>query len=165
MKRNLIAIGILGLSVAGLATTVGLMKANAEFQPAVNQKSGIQIAGAMTSGRLAQELQGKPVLVDIHADWCPGCKSIKPTLSTLKQQYSGKVNFVVFDVTDRQTSQIAQAKAKQLGLSEFFSENKSKTATVAIINPSTGKVLKTFQANPNLADYKAVLNPAIASIR
>lgn len=163
MKKNLIAIGILGLSLVGLASAIGLKTAQAAFWSTA--PDGTQIAGAMSSGRLAKELQGKPVVVDIYADWCPGCQSIKPTLSTLKKQYSGKVNFVVFNVTDRSTSAAAQAKAQQLGLSEFFSANKSKTATVAIINPSTGKTLKTYQANPNLADYTTVLNPAIASIR
>jgi thiol-disulfide isomerase/thioredoxin len=165
VKKNLILIGILGLSIVGLASAVSLKTAQAAFWSTATEKSGTQIAGAMSSGRLSKELQGKPVVVDIYADWCPGCQSIKPTLSTLKKQYSGKVNFVVFNVTDRSTSAAAQAKAQQLGLSEFFSANKSKTATVAIINPSTGKVLKVYQANPNLADYTTVLNPAIASIR
>jgi thiol-disulfide isomerase/thioredoxin len=165
MKKNLISMGILGLSVASLASVIGLIKIPAVVQPILDAKSGIQAAQAMGNGRLAKELQGKPVVVDIYATWCPGCQSIKPTLSTLKKQYAGKVNFVVFDVTDKKTTESAQAKAKKLGLSDFFAENKSKTATVAIINPSTGKILKTYQANPNLADYTTALNPAIAQIR
>jgi thiol-disulfide isomerase/thioredoxin len=163
MKKNLISIGILGLAAVGIASAVSLKTAQAAFW-SIGEKSGTQIASDNDGGRLSKELQGKPVLVDIYADWCGGCQSIKPTLSTLKKQYSGKVNFVVFNVTDRSTSAAAQAKAKQLGLLDFFSENKSKTATVAIINPSTGKILKVYQANPNLADYTTVLNPAIASI-
>jgi thiol-disulfide isomerase/thioredoxin len=165
MKKNLITMGILSLSTVGLASMVGLMTAPAAFQSIFSAKSGIQSAQAMESGRLAKELQGKPVVVDIYADWCPGCQSIKPTLSTLKKQYAGKINFVVFDVTNKKTSEAAQAKAKKLGLSDFFAKNKSKTATVAIIDPSTGKILKTYQANPNLADYTTALNPAIAQIR
>jgi thiol-disulfide isomerase/thioredoxin len=164
MKKNLITMGILGLSTAGLASMVGLMTTPTAFQSIFSARSGIQSAQAMENGRLAKELQGKPVFVDVYATWCPGCQSIKPTLSTLKKEYAGKVNFVVFDVTDKKTSESAQAKAKKLGLSDFFAENKSKTSTVAIINPATGKILKIYQANPNLADYKTVLNPAIASI-
>lgn len=30
---------------------------------------------------LAKELQGKPVVVDIYATWCPGCKNIALTIS------------------------------------------------------------------------------------
>jgi thiol-disulfide isomerase/thioredoxin len=165
MKKNLMTLGILGLGAAGLASAIGLIPTPIAFLSMFSPKSDIQSAQAMESGRLAKELQGKPVVVDIYATWCPGCQSIKSTLSTLKTEYSGKVNFVVFDVTDKKTTEAAQAKAKKLGLSDFFVQNKSKTSTVAIINPSTGKTLKVYQANPNLADYKAVLNPAIAQIR
>jgi thiol-disulfide isomerase/thioredoxin len=165
MKKNLISMGILGLSVASLASVVGLIKIPAAFQSILSAKSSIQSVQAMENGRLAKELQGKPVVVDVYADWCGGCQSIKSTLSTLKKQYVGKINFIVFDVTNKKTTEAAQAKAKKLGLSDFFAENKSKTATVAIIDPSTGKILKTYQANPNLADYTTALNPAIAQIR
>jgi thiol-disulfide isomerase/thioredoxin len=165
MRTNLMSIAILGLSATGLATVMGVINPPAAVQSFLSPKSNIQVAQAMGGGPLAKELQGKPVLVDIYATWCPGCQSIKPTLSTLKKEYSGKVNFVVFDVTNRKTSAASQANAQRLGLSEFFAANKSKTATVAIINPATGKTLKVYRSNSSLSDYQAVLNPAIASIR
>ncbi|MDJ0735285.1 MAG: thioredoxin family protein [Nostocaceae cyanobacterium] len=114
---------------------------------------------------LAQELQGKPVLVDIYATWCAGCRKIKPALEAIKKDYADTANFVVLDVTDKGTTQAAQAKAKQLGLEDFFTTYKSKTATVGIIDPGTGKVLKLFQKNPNKSDYVAVLNSAIDQIQ
>jgi thiol-disulfide isomerase/thioredoxin len=123
-----------------------------------------RVAGAMAKP-LARELQGKPVLVDIYAIWCPGCKNIAPTLSTLKQKYQGRVNFVVFDVTDRSTTQASEAKAQKLGLSEFLAANKSQTSMVAIIDPSSGRVLKQFRNNPNRGDYVAVLDGAIAQMK
>ena len=52
-------------------------------------------AQAQTTGKLAQQLQGKPVVVDVYASWCSACKNIAPTLSQLKQKYAGAVNFVV----------------------------------------------------------------------
>ena len=113
---------------------------------------------------LAQELQGKPVLVDIYATWCSGCKKIKPALETLKQEYADSVNFVVLDVTDKGTIQDSEAKAEKLGLGSFFADNKAKTATVGIINPNTGEVLKLFQKNPNKDDYAQILDSAIAQI-
>ncbi|MDJ0718307.1 MAG: thioredoxin domain-containing protein [Prochloraceae cyanobacterium] len=113
-------------------------------------------------GSLAEKLQGKPLVVDIYATWCSACKNIAPTLSQLKQQYQGKANFVVFDVSNKSTSSEAQIKAEQLGLGQFFRENKSKTALVAIVDPATGNILTKQYKNANLADYTSVLNLAIA---
>ncbi|NJO28057.1 MAG: thioredoxin family protein [Richelia sp. SL_2_1] len=121
-------------------------------------------AGKLTSvgGPLAQELQGKPVLVDVFATWCAGCKNIAPTLSELKQDYADKVNFVVLDVTDQAKVKETQAQAEKLGLSKFLEANKSKTSTVAIVDPATGNILTMFKNNPNKADYTKVLDTALA---
>ncbi|BAZ70251.1 MAG: thioredoxin family protein [Pelatocladus maniniholoensis HA4357-MV3] len=113
-------------------------------------------------GPLAKELQGKPVVVDVFATWCPGCKNIAPTLSQLKQEYSGKVNFVVLDVTDKAKLKQTEAMAQRLGLGKFLEANKSKTSTVAIVDPATGNILTIFKNNPNKADYTKVLDTALA---
>ncbi|NJR49584.1 MAG: redoxin domain-containing protein [Leptolyngbyaceae cyanobacterium CSU_1_3] len=110
---------------------------------------------------LAQELQGKPVVVDVFATWCSACKNIAPTLSQLKKDYEGKVNFVVLDVSSQSTAAEAEKKAKQLGLIDFLAANKAQTGMVAIIDPATGKVLAQHRNNANLADYKTVLDPAL----
>jgi thiol-disulfide isomerase/thioredoxin len=114
---------------------------------------------------LAQDLQGKPVVVNIYASWCPSCKRVEPTLSKLKQQYSGKANFVQFDVSDRTSSQSAMNRASQLGLGQFFQVNKAQTSLVAIVNPKTGMVIQEFRGNSNLQDYQTVLNRAIDEVK
>ncbi len=119
---------------------------------------------AKVDAPLAKQLQGKPVVVDIYASWCPGCKNIAPTLSQLKQQYGDKANFVVFDVSDRKKTQASMEMATKMGLSNFFNANKSKTSTVAIIDPATGKVVKQFKNNPELAEYTTVLDRSIAQM-
>lgn len=154
---------LLSLSVGSLGAAFGLT-ALVNAKPELPAAQPVRIAGAMAKP-LAPQLQGKPVVVDIYASWCPGCKNVAPTLSKLKQQYQGKANFVVFDVSDRETTKMAEAKAKQLGLSEFLMANKTQTSMVAIIDPATGKVLKQFRNNPNQNDYVAVLNPAIARMK
>lgn len=113
-------------------------------------------------GPLAKELQGKPVVVDVFATWCAGCKNIAPTLSQLKQQYSGKVNFVVLDVTDKAKLKQTEAMAQRLGLGKFLEANKSKTSTVAIVDPATGNILALYKNNPNKADYTKILETALA---
>ena len=112
-------------------------------------------------GPLARELQGKPVVIDIYATWCSGCKNIAPTLSQLKQKYQGKAHFIVFDVTNKATSRQAEARARELGLENFFNQNKSQTASVTIVNPANGDILSQERKNSNLSDYTSVLDAAI----
>jgi thiol-disulfide isomerase/thioredoxin len=112
-------------------------------------------------GPLAKQLQGKPVVVDIYASWCPACQNIAPTLSQLKQEYAGKAHFVVFDVSDKSKASEAESRARQLGLSQFFAQNKSKTGMVAIVDPKTGDILAEHYNNTNKSAYTSVLNSAI----
>jgi thiol-disulfide isomerase/thioredoxin len=118
--------------------------------------------GKTVGGPLASKLRGKPVVVDIYASWCPACKNIAPTVSQLKQQYAGKVHFVVLDVSDRSTTAQAEANAKELGLSQFFAANKTQTGSLAIVNPDTGAILAQYRNNPNKSDYTKILNEAVA---
>lgn len=113
-------------------------------------------------GPLAESLQGKPVVVDVFATWCAGCKNIEGTLSQLKQDYGDKVNFVVLDVTNKAKVRETEALAAELGLSQFLAEQKSKTSTVAIVDPATGDILAIYKNNPNLDDYTQVLDSALA---
>jgi thiol-disulfide isomerase/thioredoxin len=114
-------------------------------------------------GPLAKELQGKPVLVDVFATWCAGCKNIAPTLSQLKREYSGKVNFVVLDVTDKAKLKETKVMAQRLGLGKFLEANKSQTSTVAIVDPTTGNILALYKNNSNKADYTKILETALAN--
>jgi thiol-disulfide isomerase/thioredoxin len=114
-------------------------------------------------GRLAKELQGKPVVVDVYASWCPACKNIAPTVSQLKQQYAGKVNFVVLDVSDKSSTAKAEATAKKLGLSKFLAASKTQTGSLTIVDPATGKILAQYRNNPDKAAYTSVLDTALAS--
>jgi thiol-disulfide isomerase/thioredoxin len=121
-------------------------------------------AGASSvGGRLAKELQGKPVVVDVYASWCPACKNIAPTLSQLRQQYAGKVNFVVLDVSDRSSAAKAEATAKKLGLSKFLAANKTQTGSLTIVDPATGKILAQYRNNADAAAYTTILDIALAS--
>jgi thiol-disulfide isomerase/thioredoxin len=118
-------------------------------------------SNASIGAPLAQELQGKPVVVDVFATWCPACQNIAPTVSQLKQTYEGKVHFVVLDVSDKSTTGEAETTAQRLGLSQFLADNKAQTGSLTIIDPATGNILAQHRNNANLADYTAVLDKAL----
>ncbi len=154
-------------------TTVflGLILGNITMLELAAQAAITQIPTATTSqaiaqngnvgGALAKKLQGKPVVVEIYASWCPACKNVAPTISQLRREYSGKANFVVFDVSDRSKTAKSQSLAQQLGLAQFLAENASQTGLVAIIDPGTGNILTQYRNNANKSDYSTVLDAAI----
>jgi thiol-disulfide isomerase/thioredoxin len=110
---------------------------------------------------LAQQLQGRPVVVDIYASWCSACRNIAPTLSQLKREYNGRVNFIVFDVSDRAKASQAETRARELGLGQFLAQNRSQTGMVTIIDPATGNILAQHRNNANRSAYTSVLNSAL----
>jgi thiol-disulfide isomerase/thioredoxin len=117
------------------------------------------------AGGLAAELQGKPVVVDIYANWCPACKNVAPTLEKLKKEYAGKANFVVLDVSNNDSKAKATARAKELGLDKFLAKNISQTGLIAIIDPATSKVLTEERDEADLATYKKPLDAFIAKAK
>lgn len=152
------------LSIATVAPTIIFGSTTAVANPCAskpNPCAGKKAANSV-GGRLAQQLQGKPVVVDIYASWCPACKNIAPTVSKIKQQYGSKVTFVTLDVSDKASSAKAKAKAKQLGLSKFFAANKSQTGSLTIVDPATGNILGQERNNPELTAYSTVIDSAIA---
>jgi thiol-disulfide isomerase/thioredoxin len=118
-----------------------------------------------TVAPLAPALQGKPVVVRIHADWCPACKATQSTIDQIKARYGAKINFVQFDMTNAKTAAISQQEADTLGLTTFFKATESATSRVAIIDPNTGKVYATFYNDDQIADYQKAIDSAITAQR
>lgn len=69
------------------------------------------------SGVLDATLQGKALVAQIHADWCPVCRAEKPTVDAVRAKYGKEISYVAFDVTNGRTASAAAEQAKQLGLS------------------------------------------------
>jgi thiol-disulfide isomerase/thioredoxin len=135
------------------------VKANSS---AVDASPSPAMAKKAPAGGLAAELQGKPVVVDIYASWCPACKNVAPTLAKLNQEYAGKANFVVLDVSDQASTAKATARAKELGLDKFLAKNISQTGLIAIIDPATSKILTEERDEAEIATYKKPLDAFIA---
>jgi thiol-disulfide isomerase/thioredoxin len=154
---------ILAIATIVAATTVSAVAAVQNISaPSAQLPTDTNLIAKNETTPLAKQLQGKPVVVDIYASWCPGCKNIAPTLSQLKKQYGSKASFIVFDVTDSKTTQASMKMAAKLGLTSFFNANKAQTSTVAIIDPATGKVMKQFRNNAELTEYTGIIDRAIA---
>ncbi|PZV01522.1 MAG: thiol-disulfide isomerase [Cyanobium sp.] len=109
-------------------------------------------------GALAPSLQGKPVVVDIYASWCPACRTIEPTLRSLQQSKAGKATFVTFDVSDAATLKASRERARALGLGAFLEANRSQTSLVAVIDPATGTTAQTFRASTDASAYSKAIS-------
>jgi thiol-disulfide isomerase/thioredoxin len=125
----------------------------------VSSISSYAITTAKNKNSRATVAKTKPKVVIIRADWCSVCQQLEPTMMGLMQEYGGKLDFVMLDVTNDETTTQAAAKAKSLGLSSFFDANKKMTSTVAIFK-GRKSVFKTAK-NFNRADYVAAFNKAI----
>ncbi|MGE0246565.1 MAG: thioredoxin domain-containing protein [Pyrinomonadaceae bacterium] len=125
----------------------------------VSTVSSYAIAGSKGKGSKAAAAKTKPRVVIIKADWCSVCQKLEPTMMGLMQEYGGKMEFVMLDVTNDETTAQAAAKAKSLGLSSFFEANKKMTSTVGVFKGKK-QVFKTA-GNTNKADFVAAFNKAI----
>jgi thiol-disulfide isomerase/thioredoxin len=135
----------MGLSIALLLT--------------VSSISSLAITPAKGNATKATAAKTRPRVVIIKADWCSVCQKLEPTMMGLMQEYGGKMDFVMLDVTTEETTAQAAAKAKSLGISSFFEANKKMTSTVGIFKGKK-QVFKTA-GNTNKADFVAAFDKAI----
>jgi thiol-disulfide isomerase/thioredoxin len=152
-------------SSLGTTTAEKVNPCASKANPCAAKTTNSVAATTQPVGGLATELQGKPVVVDIYASWCPACKNVAPALATLKKEYDGKVNFVVLDVSDKASTTKSIARAKELGLDKFLAKNQSQTGLIAVIDSATGKTLIEEQNNADVASYKKPLDTLIAKAK
>jgi thiol-disulfide isomerase/thioredoxin len=155
---------ILGLVVAAMAPqAAGADVLNGSAAPKVPPYQARGATQVASVGPLALSLQGKPVVVRIHADWCPACKATQSTIDHLKQAYAGKINFIQFNVTNAKTAAASQQEAQKLGLEKFYEATKAATSTVAVIDPKEGKVYATLYNDDTVGDYELAINAVLKS--
>ena len=104
-------------------------------------------------------LEKKILVVEIFASWCPGCKNVQPTLDQLVKEVP-EIDFIQLDVSTPSKAQGALKLAKDLNVSDFYSANKSKTSTVAVIVRKSGEIISLFENNSKIEDYKAAIEEA-----
>ncbi len=135
----------MGLSIALLLTAASV--------------SSFAVTTARVKPGRAAAAKTKPRVVIIKADWCSACQQVDPVMMGLMKEYGDKLDFVMLDVTNDETTAQAAAKAKSLGLASFFESNKKMTSTVAVFKGKK-QVFKTAK-NTNRADYVSAFDKAI----
>ena len=109
--------------------------------------------------KVQKKEEKKVLVVQIYASWCPGCKNIQPTLDQLVKEVSD-INFVQLDVSTPSKAQASAKLAKELKVDDFFAANKSKTATVAIVTPTTHEIISVFENDNDVENYKKAIEKA-----
>lgn len=85
----------------------------------------------------------------------------KSAWSQLDRDYSGRVNLVVFDVTNRKAVEASREKAQQLGLREFFDAHADEVGTVFILPADSKEVSDSVPGLSKLAVYRAAVDTVI----
>ena len=85
----------------------------------------------------------------------------KGVWSEIAASYSGRVNLVVFDFTDRATTEASRAEARRLGLEAFFDENVGWTGTIAVVDGGTRNTLALIHGSRDVAEYRAAIDASL----
>ncbi len=112
-------------------------------------------------GSMNKMSSAKTTVAIIRADWCSACQKLEPEMAELREQYKDRINFVVLDVTNDETTKQATAIARKHGLAKFFAANKKKTSTVVVLDSKNNIVFKTDH-NADRDAYVKAFDEAIA---
>ena len=102
----------------------------------------------------------EPVLVKIHADWCPLCQGLARTFATLESLPDLGARIVVLDVTDAKKRAAAKEQAEALGLGDFFERYGDRSGTVAVLRGQPPEVVAMLPEERDIAAYRTVIERA-----
>lgn len=104
----------------------------------------------------------KVIVAKYEADWCQGCKIMKPAVSKLEETFADKgVEFVTFDLTDEKTKAASAEMASEKGLEDVFSKYDS-TGMVVLVNPETKMEISQFNYKNTYDQMAAMVSDALA---
>jgi peroxiredoxin len=117
---------------------------------AAAQEGGIALGAEAPSARvltldgksvnLADYYDGKPVVLEFWATWCPLCKKMEPTMEAARQRHSDVV-FVSVGVTANQTADRQREYAEKQHLTGKFVFDVDGAATKAFSVPHTSYIV------------------------
>lgn len=103
----------------------------------------------------------KVIALNFYADWCPGCKELKPKLDTVIQG-AGKQPclFVKLDQTDKESRQ-AEYLLAALGVGELWKEHGGHTGFTLLLDAKSKKVVGRLTPDQSTDSMKTVLASAL----
>lgn len=101
-----------------------------------------------------------PLVVKIHADFCPTCIDLGPTWRALETRSGSGARLVVLDVTNEERFDRTVHIARYLGLTGFLKQNMEATGTIAVLDGETREPVAVFHGERNLAAYLAAIDRA-----
>jgi thiol-disulfide isomerase/thioredoxin len=113
----------------------------------------------------AEARTDRPVVVKFHARWCVLCMATKGVWEELQTAYAGRVDLVVFDFTNEETTEAARAEARRLGLEQVFDDYFGTTGSVFVLDGRSKDVRAELHGDRNFADYRTAIDAALGDRR
>lgn len=100
------------------------------------------------------EMQGKPMVINFWATWCPPCCAEMPAFDKLYEEYGGRIEFMMINLTDgqRDTKETVRVFISENGYSFPVYLDSDMTASYAYGVQSIPTTL-FVDADGNLLDY------------
>ncbi len=115
---------------------------------------------AARAGESEAVCTAKPFVVKIHADWCATCRKVDAVWTRLGTEMAEQVNIVELDVSDRVAFEESKATADRLGLGSFFSEYRSRTGTIAVLDCKSREPVAIMSGEVDLSKYLDAISKA-----
>jgi len=104
----------------------------------------------------------RPFVVKLHAQWCAVCMITMSVWSQIEDEYAGRVNFLVLDFTDEQTTDASGVAAERAGLRRIFDEAGS-TGVVLVVDGRTKEITASIGGSRDIEEYRAAINAALSA--
>jgi len=131
------------------------------FAQSGSRPSGTPTQETADTKKPAAAVAPKVVAITFYADWCPGCKELKPKLEAVMATAGEQpALFVKLDQTDKKSRQ-SEFLLASLGLGELWKEHAGRTGYTLLVDSKTKKVVATFQASQTIESMKAALQAAV----
>ena len=149
IKKALLVVTFLAVAMVAVASVMYVRNA----PPSVPAISGVDAAKT-----------NRPYIVKLHAQWCPICMLTKTVWSQIEVAYSGRANFVVFDFTNKATTDRSRAEAKRLGLEKFFDDNAGATGTIAVLDGRTKEEAASIHGIRGFDEYRSAIDASLHGV-